>query len=93
MEPYRDDARDGFFIRQFDENVEQDELVWHRDHHSRHVDVLEGEGWQFQFDNHLPFKIVAGDHFTIKENEYHRLIKGSSKLKLRITEEIINNKK
>jgi len=48
--------------------------------------VLEGEGWQFQFDNHLPFKIVAGDHFTIKENEYHRLIKGSSKLKLRITE-------
>lgn len=86
MEPYRDDARDGFFIRLFDENVEQDELVWHRDHRSRRVDVLEGEGWQVQFDNHLPFRIIPGDHFTIKANEYHRLIKGSSKLKLRITE-------
>jgi len=86
MEPYCDDARAGFFIRQFDENVEQDELVWHRDHNNRRIDVLEGEGWQFQFDNHLPFEIVAGDRFTIKANEYHRLIKGSSKLKLRITE-------
>jgi len=86
MEPYCDEVRDGFFIRQFDENVGQDALVWHRDRRSRCVDVLEGEGWQVQFDNHLPINIVAGDHFTIKANEYHRLIKGSSKLKLRITE-------
>jgi len=88
MVPYRDEAKEGFFIRQFDENVQQDELVWHRDHTDRRIDILEGIGWQFQFDNTLPFNIVPGDHLNIKANEYHRLIKGKSPLKLRITEKL-----
>jgi quercetin dioxygenase-like cupin family protein len=85
-EPYNDQHFNGWFIRTFSENASEDELVWHRDENDRTVEVLEGTGWKFQYDNQLPLNIVEGDHLTIKANTFHRLIKGPSNLKLRITE-------
>jgi quercetin dioxygenase-like cupin family protein len=85
--PYAEVLEDGYIIREFAEDVPSKELVWHRDKKDRTVEVLEGEGWKFQYDNELPFDIEVGDTFTIEAMEYHRLIKGKTNLLIRITED------
>lgn len=79
--PYIDDGD----IRTFDINKSQDEYVWHKDKEDRHIEVIEGSGWRFQPQNCLPFLLQRGIKFHIKKNEYHRLIKGETDLKIRIT--------
>ena len=74
------------FERTFSSHVMDTELVWHRDHNTRSITVVEGSGWQFQLDNQLPHVLNVGDQFQIQAGVYHRLIKGDSNLKLRICE-------
>lgn len=71
-------------IREFDISKPQDEYVWHRDVENRIVEILEGQGWQFQFEECLPFLLVKGMKFKVPSMEYHRLIKGATPLKVRI---------
>ena len=71
-------------IRIFSGEVDVKELVWHRDKEDRKVEVLEGEGWQFQFNGSLPFELTEGRKFNIPEGMYHRVIKGKTKLVLKI---------
>ena len=78
--PYEDDGN----IRTFYSNVDSDDLVWHRDLEDRKVTVLEGEGWQFQFNGSLPIELVEDRAFMIPRDMYHRIIKGKTKLVLRI---------
>ena len=59
--------------------------MWHRDKEDRLIEVLAREGWKFQRDNHLPQKIATGDKVKIKKEEWHRIIKGETNLKLLIT--------
>ena len=69
-------------IREFNDDVTQDDLVWHRDREDREVEVVGETNWMFQFDNELPF-IMEGK-FTIPMGVYHRVIKGDGDLKLKI---------
>tara|TARA_B100000131_G_scaffold292285_1_gene306637 strand:+ start:1429 stop:1719 length:291 start_codon:yes stop_codon:yes gene_type:complete len=78
--PYWEDGD----IREFDPNREDAEYVWHRDGEDREIEVLEGEGWQFQYQNCLPYLLEEGMVFEINKDEYHRLIKGVNTLKCRI---------
>ncbi len=78
--PYEDDGD----IRTFYSNVDSDQLVWHRDLEDRKVTVLEGEGWQFQFNGSLPIELVEDRTFMIPRDMYHRVIKGKTRLVLRI---------
>ena len=78
--PYRDDGD----LRTFYSTVDSDELVWHRDKQDRQVTVIEGEGWQFQFNGSLPIELREGRMFEIPRDMYHRVIKGKTKLVLRI---------
>ena len=78
--PYRDVV----IIRIFSSNVLSEELVWHRDKEDRKITVLEGEGWQFQFNGELPFELKEKMIFKIPEGMYHRLIKGKTDLVLKI---------
>ena len=71
-------------IRLFSSEVDSEELVWHRDKEDRKVEVLEGEGWQFQFNGSLPFELTQGRTFSIPKDMYHRVIKGKTKLVLKI---------
>lgn len=73
-------------IRIFDTKIDSDELVWHRDKRSRFLTVLEGHGWKVQFDNQLPRDIIPGTTIHINKNSYHRLLRGSSDLIVRIVE-------
>jgi mannose-6-phosphate isomerase-like protein (cupin superfamily) len=86
--PYRDERlTDDIWLRTFDPTItSSDEYVWHRDERDRVITVLEGEGWQFQFDNEIPIRINRNDEFIIPKQVYHRIIVGNTPLKLRIEE-------
>lgn len=82
MNPYIDEQSEEYFIRTFQSDTDDEELVWHRDRNDRTVKVVKGEGWQFQFDNELPFNLNVGDELFIKAMDYHRLIKSDSATQL-----------
>ena len=79
-------ADGGFFYRVFEQDVFDEELVWHRDRRDRDVYVIEANGWKFQFDNELPFELQEGDTLHIRKMDYHRIIRGIGKLVLKIVE-------
>lgn len=86
--PYIDERlTDNTWIRTFDPTItSSDEYVWHRDEKDRVVTVLEGEGWQFQFDNEIPIRINRNEVIRIPKQVYHRIIVGNTPLKLKIEE-------
>lgn len=88
VKPYIDIAlSDNTWIREFDPTVsESEEYVWHRDTSDRTVTVLEGSDWQFQFDDEIPLVINKDNTISIPKLIYHRLIPGTEKLRIQITE-------
>jgi hypothetical protein len=83
--PFSQIEKDGKKIRTFKKDVDTEELVWHRDREDRLVEVLDGSGWELQFDNELPKKMKPGDVFIIPEGMYHRVKRGGDDLKIMIT--------
>ena len=86
VNPYVETKTSSHILREFDGDVEEQELVWHRDRNDREVAVVEGIGWKLQMDNELPKELMVGKLYNIKAMEYHRLIKGNGTLKLKIWE-------
>lgn len=86
MTPYTDiEITDEYIIREFDENIDPIELLWHRDNEDRMVEVLEcGEGWGFQFDDGLPFELEPNTSIFILRHNWHRVVKGEGTLLLKI---------
>lgn len=81
--PYNEVSKgNNTYIREFSTDTDSSELVWHRDKEDREVTILEGKGWKFQRDNELPITLNEGDTIYIKKNEYHRIIKGDTDLKI-----------
>ena len=76
--PYED--IDG--VRIFKPDINQDQLVWHRDYEDRILDIEQNTDWRIQFDNELPIPIKRG--LFIPKGVYHRLIKGKNSLKIKI---------
>ena len=86
MKPYTDEnIDDNTFIRTFS-GINKDDLVWHRDKKDRLIKVIDGSDWTIQFDNMMPFPLKVGDYITIPRNIFHRLIIGTTDLKLLIME-------
>lgn len=82
--PYTDlEVTDNYIIREFNDDTHPDELKWHMDKESRKIEVIEGnDDWMFQFDNALPISLT--EVASIPNNTFHRLIKGTGKLILKI---------
>lgn len=81
--PYRDiEVTEDYTIREFDENIDPIELLWHRDDEDRTVEILGETDWQIQVDNNLPTSLNKS--IFIKRHEWHRVIKGTGTLKLKI---------
>ena len=74
------------YIREFSSDVDTHELEWHIDREDRTVEVIENNNWHFQLDNNLP-QLLKETIFIPKET-YHRVIKGTGNLKVRITKHI-----
>ncbi len=81
--PYEDFNKEGYLIREFSHNTDSFEYVWHRDKEDRIVETTHKTDWQFQFDNKLPQRLSENKLFIPKET-YHRLIKGTGDLKVKI---------
>jgi hypothetical protein len=74
------------YIREFSSDVDNHELEWHIDREDRTITVIENIDWQVQLDNNLP-QLLKETIFIPKET-YHRVIKGTGNLKVRITKHI-----
>ena len=82
VKPYKDEIKEGFVERIFSEDIDEVELMWHRDGEDREVEVIGETDWMIQIDNELP-KVLEGK-IHIPEGVYHRVIKGSGDLKIKI---------
>ena len=81
--PYIDiEITDKYIIREFNENIDPIELMWHRDNEQRLVEIIGKTDWKIQLDNQLPTSM--NESISIPKHMYHRLIKGTGNLKLKI---------
>jgi hypothetical protein len=71
-----------YIIREFDENIDPIELMWHQDDENRMIEAIESTDWLVQLDNQLP--IFMTQPIFIPRHEWHRTIKGTGKLKIKI---------
>ena len=72
---------DNEFIRVFSQDTDSGELVWHRDREDRIIESIGETDWLIQIDNELP-KVI--DKVFIPMGTYHRLIKGTNDLKIKL---------
>ena len=83
MRPYTDlEVTDKYIIREFSENIDPIELLWHRDDENRTVEIIGETDWKVQLDNQLPTSM--NNPIFIPKHEWHRVIKGTGTLKLKI---------
>jgi hypothetical protein len=83
MIPYTDiEVTDKYIIREFSENIDPIEMLWHRDNENRTVEILGETDWKLQLDNQLPTSM--NEPIYIPRHLYHRVIKGTGNLKLKI---------
>ena len=81
--PYIDlEVTDKYIIREFNEDIDPIELLWHRDDEDRLIEILEGTNWQIQLENQLPASMTKP--IFIPRHEWHRTIKGTGKLRIKI---------
>jgi hypothetical protein len=82
--PYYELKTFDFIYRKFTQDIEEEELVWHRDEKDRKVEILGDTDWQFQLEDTVPQQLQ--DTIFIPKDTYHRLIKGTGNLSIRILE-------
>ena len=83
MKPYTDiEVTDKYIIREFNENIDPIEMLWHRDLEDRTIEILGETDWKIQLDNQLPTSM--NQPIYIPKHLYHRVIKGTGNLLLKI---------
>jgi hypothetical protein len=84
--PFTQKNEDGYIIRTFSQDVDSEELTWHYDLHERFVTCEYDTDWLIQFDNQIPKQIKKGETIHVPPFEYHRVIKGTGDLTVKIKE-------
>jgi hypothetical protein len=84
MLPFKENSKGNISVRTFSNSVNETELKWHWDNENRIVVCEHETDWQIQMDNQLPFKIEKNKKYFIPEGEYHRVIKGSGDLTIKV---------
>ena len=83
MNPYTNiEVTQEYIIREFDDTTDIIELMWHRDNEDRLVEALHNTDWLIQIDNELP--TTLNKPIFIPRHQYHRVIKGNGKLRVKI---------
>jgi hypothetical protein len=70
------------FIREFRNDTDSGEFMWHRDREDRIIESIGKTDWLIQIDNELPKEI--NEKVFIPMGVYHRLIKGTGDLKIKL---------
>ena len=81
--PYTELVLQDYVIREFLSNTSTFEFVWHRDKEDRIVQAMHQTDWKFQLDNETP-QVLSENKLFIPKETYHRLIKGTGDLKVKI---------
>ena len=82
MNPYSETSTSvDISLRTFNENVSEEELVWHRDREDRIVTALNPTDWQVQLENELPVTLTE---IFIPKGLYHRVVKGKGNLNIQV---------
>jgi hypothetical protein len=83
MKPYiYKEVTDQYIIREFNENIDPIELMWHRDDENRTIEIIGETNWKIQLDDQLPTSL--NQPIFIPKYKWHRAIKGTGTLKLKI---------
>ena len=83
MLPFKEQiVSNNVFIREFKQDTDSGEFMWHRDREDRIIESIGETDWKIQLDDELP-KIIQGEVF-IPMGVYHRVIKGTGDLKIRL---------
>jgi hypothetical protein len=77
-------------IRTFDESIDPIELQWHRDDEDRTIIAINKTDWKIQLENELPIDLNTA--IFIDRGQWHRLIKGTDTLKVKIVKSSTNKK-
>ena len=81
--PYTDlEVTDSYIIREFSQDIDPIELLWHRDDENRTVEIIGKTDWMIQLENQLPISI--NEPIFIPKHMWHRVIKGTDSLRLKI---------
>jgi len=81
--PYSEKKENGYILREFSYDTPSFEFVWHRDKEDRMVESTHTTDWLLQLDNQVPQRLSKDKLFIPKET-YHRLIKGTGDLVVKI---------
>ena len=84
--PYKEKRTKDFILREFNEKLNSNDLIWHQDKYDRVVEVIEDGGWSLQLQEGLPFRMISGQNYFIPSKTWHRIIKGVGPLKIKIKE-------
>ncbi len=82
--PFIEEIKGIYNYRTFPSDLSENELKWHFDLEDRIVVCEHETDWLLQMDNKLPVKIVKNQQYHIPEGEYHRIIKGTGDLTVRV---------
>ena len=84
--PAKQETKNGIIHRVFSNDVDADELKWHWDEKDRLVQVVNESDWKYQSDNQFPILLNKDTEIFIKAGEWHRVIKGTTNLEVKIKE-------
>lgn len=86
MLPFIDEHHPDYFIRTFDSSLDCEHFYWHKDKKDRIILATSGKDWKIQMDNQLPEELSSTNNYFIPKETYHRIIKGTDDLVLKIKE-------
>jgi len=82
--PYQELRTFDTIQRKFKQDIDELELVWHRDRKDRQVTIVGETDWMFQLEDQIPQQLK--NTIFIPKSTYHRLIKGTGELNILIQE-------
>ena len=80
--PFKEVVEGDYNVRTFSQEVESEELMWHRDNEDRIVESVGNTDWMIQLDDKLPQTLT--ERVFIPKEVYHRVIKGKGDLTVKI---------
>jgi hypothetical protein len=89
--PFKEEQQEDYYIRTFSSVLNETELKWHFDEEDRVVICEHDTDWMFQMDNEIPIQIKKNTPIFIHEGTYHRIIKGTGDLTVKVKKLINNN--
>lgn len=82
--PFNEKVEGLYNYRTFSSELNENDLKWHFDLEDRIVVCEHDTDWLIQMDNKLPVTIEKNVEYFIPEGEYHRIIKGTNDLTVKV---------